>query len=101
MNLDYLCGFAVNQSLGATDSGSIARIGIIYDGCWGLPFEGWFLFGQVLRGRLRPRRRRDGQRGRRSSKSRVDPDKSHESSPMRESLSHGFGTNWQMTKTCT
>jgi hypothetical protein len=32
MNLDYLCGFAVNQSLGATDSGSIARIGIIYDG---------------------------------------------------------------------
>ena len=26
---------------------------------------------------------------------------SYESSPIRESLSHGFGTNWQMTKTCT
>ncbi len=25
----------------------------------------------------------------------------HESSPMHESLSYGFGTNWQMTKTCT
>jgi len=35
------------------------------------------------------------ERGRRSSKSRVGPDKSHESSPMRESLPHGFGTNWQ------
>src|SRR5580700_6078546 len=41
------------------------------------------------------------QLGRPSSTGRVDPDKSHESSPMCESLSHGFGTNWQMTKTCT
>jgi hypothetical protein len=36
-----------------------------------------------------------------AAKAAWTPIKSHESSPMRESLSHGFGTNWQMTKTCT